>query len=117
MRKTLVINEREYEFVANAATPIVYRMKFNEDLFGLISKLSTSEEDLNNGIVPPETIDVFSKVAYIMAIQANKAIKADFIEWLEQFEMFDIIAVMPDIIELWNTNQITTAEAKKNNAV
>lgn len=117
MQKTIEINGKEYTFKASAATPIMYRMKFNGDLFAEISKLSATADDFNAGIIPPDSLDVFSKVAYIMAIQADKAMKLEFVEWLDQFEMFDIIEIMPDIIELWNTNQLSIAEAKKNTAV
>ena len=34
-------------------------------------------------------------------------------EWLEQFEMFSIYEIMPELIDLWNLNNKTTAKPKK----
>lgn len=35
-------------------------------------------------------------------------------EWLDQFEMFSIYEILPEILELWGKNLITTVNAPKN---
>ena len=34
-------------------------------------------------------------------------------EWLDSFEMFSIYTVLPQIIELWRLNEMTTSQPKK----
>ena len=49
-----------------------------------------------------------------MAKHADKdAVPGSVEEWLEQFEIFDIYQVLPEILELWNLNTLTTAAPKK----
>ena len=58
---------------------------------------------------------MFEQIAYTMAQHADpKNVPEDILDWLEQFETFSIYQILPEILKLWNLNQQTKSEAKKN---
>jgi hypothetical protein len=63
-----------------------------------------------------EDLEIFENVAYIMALHADPSIPTTIDEWLDQFEMFSIYEVLPEILDLWGSNLVTTSTAKKNSA-
>lgn len=78
------IGTEEVEMVANAATPYRYQAIFKEDF---LKKIKGKEEADPN--------DFFSKLGYVMAMQAAKRDMAKlsietFYKWLEGFEPNDV---------------------------
>ena len=53
-------------------------------------------------------------MAYIMAYHADPAIPGTIEDWLDQFDMFSIYQVLPEILEMWDTNMMTDVASKKN---
>lgn len=121
LRKTVVIDKKEVEFKASAAIPRIYRMKFRRDLFVDLQKVAKAvdkkgkKQGKEESEIPIENLEMFENIAYVMAQHADpKNVPADIMEWLEQFETFSIYQILPAILELWNMNEETKSQAKKN---
>lgn len=119
--KTLTIDGKEVKFKASASIPRIYRIKFQRDLFVDLQKLSESvkekgksEEDEDSSI-PIDDLEMFENIAYTMAKHANpKEVPDDIMDWLDEFNTFSIYKILPAILELWNANEETKSQAKKN---
>lgn len=121
LRKKVEIDGREVEFKASAAVPRIYRMKFRRDLFVDLQKLAKSvkkkgkNEEKESSEIPIEDLEMFENIAYIMAQHADpQNVPSDIMDWLEQFDTFSIYKVLPAILDLWNMNEETKSQAKKN---
>lgn len=123
LRKKVEIDGREVEFKASAAVPRIYRMKFRRDLFMDLQKVAKSVEkkgkkegkESKNSEIPIENLEMFENIAYVMAQHADpQNVPADIMEWLEQFDTFSIYQILPVILNLWNMNEETQSQAKKN---
>lgn len=121
LRKKVEIDGREVEFKASAAVPRIYRMKFHRDLFMDLQKVAKSvekkgkKEGKENSEIPVENLEMFENIAYVMAQHADpQNVPADIMEWLEQFDTFSIYQILPVILNLWNMNEETQSQAKKN---
>ena len=65
------------------------------------------------GAIPAASLETFENIAYIMHKHGDASQPDDINEWLEQFETFDIYKVLPEILTLWNLENVTTSVAKK----
>ena len=111
MEKTITISGKECTFKSSAALPRLYRSKFGRDIFVDLSKL---EKEAKKGeALPPSSLELFENIAYIMHKHGDPGQPDDIEKWLEQFETFDIYLVLPEIIKLWQLENITTSVAKK----
>lgn len=118
LEKTVKIGDKEVRFKSSAAVPRMYRIKFNQDIFVDMGEL---EEAYKQNLPHKEAstlgiahLTIFENVAYIMALHADPTIPDNIDEWLEGFEMFSIYEILPEIMELWGSNVVSIAEAKKN---
>lgn len=118
LEKTVKIGDKEVKFKSSAAVPRMYRIKFNQDIFVDMGEL---EEAYKQNLPHKEAstlgiahLTIFENVAYIMALHADPTIPDNIDEWLEGFEMFSIYEILPEIMELWGSNVVSIAEAKKN---
>lgn len=114
--KTINISGIDVKFRASAAIPRMYRIKYGRDIIKDLHKLQGSleaKEDEGEDI-PIDDLELFENVAYIMAKHGDPDIPATVEDWLEQFEMFSIYEVLPEILDLWKINMLTTAKSKKN---
>lgn len=103
------IGEKETAMAANAATPFWFNQIFHEDFFVLSQQVTEGNEGA--------AVDLFSKIGFIMAKQAEKAdmrqLNLDsFIEWLEGFEAMDMAMASGDIALLYSGQTKTIAKAK-----
>lgn len=117
LKKTVNVSGIDVTFKASAAIPRLYRIKFGRDIFSDLAKLQTAYDDNKDKAgsdMEIENLEIFENVAYIMALHADPTIPASIDDWLDQFGMFSIYTILPEILELWGANLITTAEAKKN---
>ena len=116
MTRDIKVGSKTVKMKASAATPMLYRVEFNRDIFSDMQKMQTAVEqsDENASEIPVEMLTTFENVAYIMAKQANEGKKFPKIdEWLDSFEMFNIYEALPQIIELWGENKATASNSKK----
>lgn len=111
MEKTIKIDGRDVKFKATAATIRMYRQSTGRDLLLDMQKLQ-SVAGSGNGL-SSEALNLFEDIAYVMARQADDTIPDTADEWLDSFEMFSIYSVLPQIIELWRLNEMTTSKPKK----
>lgn len=121
LKKTIEISGKEVTFKASAAVPRIYRMKFGRDLFVDLQKITKTTEEKGKSEEREESeidiqdLSMFEQIAYTMAQHADpKNVPEDILDWLEQFETFSIYQILPEILKLWNLNQQTKSEAKKN---
>ena len=117
LQKTVIISGQEVTFKSSAAIPRLYRIKFGRDIFRDLSKLEKAYKanaGKESSEMEIEDLEIFENVAYIMALHADPTIPDTIDGWLDQFEMFSIYEVLPEILDLWGSNLITTSTAKKN---
>lgn len=103
------IGAKEVGMAANAATPFYFNQIFHDDFFVESQKVT----DGNEGAA----VNLFSKVGFIMAKQAEKAdmgkLNMDaFIEWLEGFEAMDMALAAADIAMFYSGQTKTKAKPK-----
>lgn len=121
LKKTIEIDGKQVTFKASAAVPRIYRIKFGRDLFVDLQQIAKSTKEKGKGKgkneseIPIEDLSMFEQVAYTMARHADPtAVPDDIIDWLEQFSTFSIYQILPAILDLWNLNEQTKSDAKKN---
>ena len=112
MVKTIVMNSIPVKFRADAATPRIYRVMFERDIFADMDVIFNAFKDDKESFFTSGGLSVLENVAYCMAKQADPEIP-EITEWLSQFQMMDIYQHMMEIIGLWGINSKTTSTAKK----
>jgi hypothetical protein len=113
MEKVIEYEGRQLKFKATGATPIYYKNKFGGDLLVDMANVTNNSQ---GDTIPPDTLEKFGQIAYIMHKQGDPEQPDDFLEWLDQFEMFSIIEILPEILELWAMNSKQTSKPKKKGA-
>lgn len=111
MYTTITIGEKEQGMLANAASPILYKILFKEDLLQKIQKLDAAAPDM----------ELIQRMAFLFSMQAEKKkteelrrlSEDDFISWLEQFEPLELIEHGNDIISLYVSNTKSTSIPKE----
>lgn len=111
MEKTITIDGREVKFKATAATIRLYRQRTGRDMLVDMQTLQKGTGSVD--VLSAETLTLFEDIAYTMAKQADDSIPDSADEWLDSFEMFSIYMILPQIIELWRLNELTTSNSKK----
>lgn len=111
MYKVIKIGAKDVPMLANGATPYRYKQIFRADYFKQVTEDNS----------PATSIDVFTKMGFVMAMQAEKKdmrkVSEDmFFEWLEQFESMDISNACGEIAVLIAGNEGTNADPKKQAA-
>ena len=127
LTKNIEIDGKKVLFAASAAIPRIYRIQFKRDLFQDMAKIEKSvkksqdkqrENRVSESDIPIEDLEMFENVAFVMAKHAAQKKGQEFPEnvydWLDQFNTFSIYTILPEIVKLWNLNQQTQAESKKN---
>ena len=116
MEKIIEIDGKQVKFRATAAIPRLYRIKFGRDIMQDMKELAAALEKSEKGEenIPPEFLEVFQNVAFLMARHATPDMEATTVEnWLDGFDTFSIYVVLPQLLELWRLNNQTLSNAKK----
>jgi hypothetical protein len=115
IKKEIEIDGKMVLFRASATVPRLYRAQFKRDIFKDLMKLEgglkKNKKDSSN--LPIEDLEMFENVAYIMAKHADPKQPNTPEAWLDQFDTFSIYQVLPEILELWDSNIHTESESKK----
>lgn len=118
MRKEIEIGGRTVACVSNAATPVIYRQVFHEDLLVFLQEMAKTRK---NRELLPGTGEMLCKLAYIMNGQAEiplgeivrgKLTLDGFMEWLEDFSPLDFEMAGGEILDVYYTNEKTTSKSK-----
>lgn len=112
MEKTIEIDGKAVRFKATASTARHYRQRFHQDMLREMARLSKMAEK-PDAVMTTADLEIFENIAYTMAKQADPEIPDDPDEWLDQFNVFSIYQVLPEIMQVWGENQITTSVPKK----
>ncbi len=115
--KTVMIDGKPVEFRASAAIPRKYRNLFGRDIFQDITHLSNVIDGQNEkaSFMDNFSLELFEDLAYVMYMAAHPDEKyASPDEWLDQFQIFSIYHILPELIKLWEQNNITLVSAEKN---
>lgn len=116
METTIKIDGKDVRFKSTAATPMLYRQKFNRDLLRDIHSLA---DEINR---PKEARDdlsiralnTFENMAYIMAKQGDPDTVPDSPqEWLDGFSVMPFYGIFPLLMDLWTGNVKGLEESKK----
>lgn len=116
MEKIIRIDGRDVPFRATAAVPRLYRIKFGRDIMQDMKSIQDAMEKAQNGEqpIPVKMLEVFENVAYLMARHADPDMPEHSVEeWLDTFGTFSIYEVFPQLLELWQVNNLSIAESKK----
>lgn len=105
MFKKVIIDGKETELMANAATPFRYKQVFGRDLFSILGNEQKAET---------EGVEAVTELAYIMMKQAekadmNKLTKDDFLTWLEGYGSMAFISAAEDIMNVYMEQATETA--------
>lgn len=126
LTKNIEIDGKDVVFAASAAIPRIYRIQFKRDIFQDMAKIEKSvkksqdkqKKQVSESDIPIEDLEMFENVAFVMAKHAAQKKGQDFpdnvYDWLDQFNTFSIYTILPEIVKLWNLNQQTQVESKKN---
>lgn len=127
LTKNIEIDGKDVVFAASAAIPRIYRIQFKRDIFQDMAKIEKSvkksqdkqkKNRVSESDIPIEDLEMFENVAFVMAKHAAQKKGQDFpnnvYDWLDQFNTFSIYTILPEIVKLWNLNQQTQVESKKN---
>lgn len=98
---------RTVPMLANAATPIRYKMIFGKDL---LKSAINSDGDIDTEII--------SKLAYLMSKQSAKVDlrmlnEDEYITWLEDFDSMAFVNNARDIFDVYLSSKGNTSKAKK----
>lgn len=129
MDKVIEIDGKKVGFRASALTPRMYRHTIGRDIIKDMNQLCKSfveanslpkdatEEEKNESILSDLDLEIFENVAYIMAKQYDTSLPSSPHEWLDKFSMFSVYEVLPEILNLWTSNNATIAKPKKKQTV
>ena len=116
MRGTISVGSRTLELQSNAATALLYKRVFRDDLLKALTSFSTAPEDILSAV------EVMERLAFIMNKQAEenlsvlceKVKESDFLMWLSMFEESDFQDpnVLMGVLGTWNKNLVSTTDAK-----
>lgn len=118
MEKTIDFGGQQIPMRASALVPRLYRFKFGRDMMSDMRALQRSMENVleakkagdDTAELTLDDLTIFENVAYIMAKHADPAVPSDPEEWLDSLEgVFSIYAALPEMLELWGLNNLTTS--------
>lgn len=120
--RKIMIGGKEVAFRASAATPRLYRQKFQRDIIKDFAHMQKRAKEVLGEKATQEEIQVkqfdvvdlsmFENLAYIMAYQADRTIPESVDEWLDDFDTFSIYEVLPVLMDLWIQNNRTIEKPK-----
>ena len=70
------------------------------------------ESKFESGI-PIESLEMFENIAFLMHKHGDPNQPDDINEWLDQFETFDIYEILPEIMEMWKSENKQMSGPKK----
>ncbi len=126
MQKIIEIEEgRSFNFKASAFSPIMYNKLFPGRDFLKDMECLKEKNDEEDDSFNMEHYEHFVRVAYTFAYQGlaptprktkeQEAFREEYPDpwtWIDSFRTFSIYEILPEIIDLWYTNEKKVAESK-----
>lgn len=111
MLKIVNVDGKQMKMVANARVPRIYRNAFNRDIVIDMQQLMDGFKESQNGkSIPIECLTIFENVAWVFLKEGGEEVGNNPDEWLETLDgMFSIYEVLPQILELWRLNNVSTS--------
>lgn len=119
IERVINIGGQELRMRASALIPRLYRAKFGRDMVNDLRRLQGSLKDVLEDVNDEKCLDaldltIFENVAWIMAKHADPEVPSDPDEWLDSLPgVLSIYEVLPEILELWSENNVTTSVPRK----
>lgn len=126
VEKTITIGGKEMRMRASALIPRFYRYKFGRDMMADINRLkknfdaavkaqnATTEEEIQTARLDVMDLTIFENVAWLMLRHAGEEVGETPDEWLDSLNgLFPVYEVLPEILELWDENLVTTSTPRK----
>lgn len=113
MDRLIEIDGKEVGFRATALTPRLYRHWTKRDILVDMQKLQRSMERVNEDDFSFRDLEIFEDLAWVMARQYDSEVPDSPEKWLDTFNTFQIYEILPDVLDLWAENQLTTSNSKK----
>ena len=111
MDRVINISGREQVLRANALLPRKYRHIFGRDLIADMNKLVESYKKSDKKDLD---VEIFENLTWLMLREGGENVGGSPEEWLASVDdVLAIYEVLPVVVELWVSNQKTTAIAKK----
>lgn len=113
---TVRIDGKDVRFKCSANTTVRYKEKFSTDLLQDLRSVSEEmrETDESTESLPVSALDVFTRLAYIMALDGDPdSVPDNPGAWLDGFSPLFIYEVIPVVQALWLGNLKRLEEAKK----
>lgn len=116
METTIKIDGKDVRFKSTAATPMLYRQRFNRDLLRDIQSLANEINSPKSAgaDLSIRALNTFENMAYIMAKQGDPDTVPDTPqEWLDGFSVMPFYGIFPMLLDLWTGNVKGLEESKK----
>lgn len=118
MEKVIDVGGQQIRMRASALVPRLYRFKFGRDMISDMRSLQQSMKKVlddrqagdDTAELSMEDLTIFEDLAYIMAKHADPSVPSEPEEWLDSLDgVFSIYAALPEMLELWGVNNLTTS--------
>ena len=119
-------------FKASGMTQITYDSLFRgrnflNDIMSLRdirSDIDAAGDDMTKVNISPADLRIFANVCYTMRYQAmssseKKAFRIKYptaYDWLDDLDTFDIYTILPQVMDLWNLDSISTSKLEEKKA-
>lgn len=121
METTIKIDGKDVRLKSTAAVPMLYRRQFNRDVLQDMQIVAKAMKDQKNSEknpsmknMPLEALNMFERLAFIMAKHADPDMEANTPEeWMAGFSTLSIYAIYPVVQAMWDGNLARLEEAKK----
>lgn len=116
METTICVEGKDVRFRCSAYTPLRYKGKFGTDLLQDLRAVSDEMRETGGSAesLPVSALDVFTRLAYIMALDGDPENVPDSPGvWLDGFSPLFVYEVIPVVQALWLGNLKRLEEAKK----
>ena len=110
MERTITIDGLPVKFKASGLTPVLYRQHHQREIWDDLPVIQSAAQ---KGVMTGEAVQILERIAYTMAKQADPEAPDTMEEWLDGFEFMSIPTAFPQILQLWNLNEVSTSTKKK----
>lgn len=113
MYQVIKVGAKDVPMLSMASVDVYYRQIFHKDAIKIQSSKEFDEGDLINFVC--EMGFVMAKFAELKdRKEMAKLTEENYLDWLDQFDRAEFIAALPDMRMVYEGQQITHSDSKKN---